>query len=72
MKTKIKNTNDTMLAEYDFSKGVRGKHHAKLQEGFTVTVYSPNKEVYQQNKKEKINYIKIDKDVSKYFQTSDK
>lgn len=71
MKTKNKELEDHILAEYDFSNGIRGKHYAKLQEGFTVTVYSPNKAVFQQNKKEKINYIKIDKDVSKYFHNSD-
>jgi hypothetical protein len=71
MKTRVKNKKDDILTEYDFSNGIRGKHYKKFQDGFTVTVYSPNKETYLLNKKEKINYIKIDKDISKYFRTSD-
>jgi hypothetical protein len=31
--------NDDMLPEYDFSKGVRGKHYAAYREGHTVEVH---------------------------------
>ena len=33
---------DTMRAEYDFSKGVRGKHAAKYAEGTNVVVLEPD------------------------------
>lgn len=71
MKAKSKNNSEEMLQEYDFSNGIRGKHYKHIQDGFTVTVYSPNKETYQLNKKDKISYIKIDNDISEYFQTSE-
>lgn len=34
--------NDTMRPEYDFSKGVRGKHAAKYTEGTNVVVLDPD------------------------------
>jgi hypothetical protein len=30
---------DDMLPEYDFSKGVRGKHHQAYQQGHSVTIH---------------------------------
>lgn len=33
---------DTMRAEYDFSRGVRGKHAAKFAEGTNVVVLEPD------------------------------
>ena len=35
-------TKDTMRPEYDFSKGVRGKHAAKYAEGTNVVVLEPD------------------------------
>ncbi|MBM2813433.1 MAG: hypothetical protein HW421_195 [Ignavibacteria bacterium] len=57
--------------EYDFSKGIRGKHHKQFTEGYTVTVYSPNKNAIDKQTSDKANYFKIDKDVHKYFQSSE-
>ena len=34
--------NDTMRPEYDFSKGVRGKHAAKYAQGTNVVVLEPD------------------------------
>ena len=39
MKNTSKSTDDDMRSEYDFSKGVRGKHYRSLREGHTVTVH---------------------------------
>ena len=60
-----KNKNNTyeMAAEYDFTNGVREKHFQKLDEGYTVTIYSPDKMAVEKqvieksfyNKKEKLN-----------------
>jgi hypothetical protein len=33
---------DDMLAEYDFSKGVRGKHAARYAEGTNVVLLAPD------------------------------
>jgi len=33
---------DTLRPEYDFSKGVRGKHAAKYTEGTNVVVLEPD------------------------------
>ena len=30
---------DDLRAEYDFSKGVRGKHHKSMQAGYTITIH---------------------------------
>jgi hypothetical protein len=39
---KLSETKDTMRPEYDFSKGVRGKHAAKYTEGTNVVVLEPD------------------------------
>jgi hypothetical protein len=31
-----------MRAEYDFSAGVRGKHHRAIQKGYTITIHKAN------------------------------
>lgn len=67
-KTEIK---EDMASEYDFSRGVRGKHYQKLTDGYTVTVYSPSKENFELQLIENSSYIKIDKDVNAFFKTSE-
>ncbi len=37
-----KKPNDELRAEYDFSKGVRGKHFRAMQAGYTVTIHRPD------------------------------
>jgi hypothetical protein len=39
---KVREDKDTMRPEYDFSKGVRGKHAAKYAEGTNVVVLEPD------------------------------
>lgn len=66
-------TDEDMLPEYDFSQGVRGKHHKQYQKGHTVTI------CYQDGTKttEKIepeqqdNIVILDPDVKKYFPDSE-
>ena len=41
-KRKQSEAKDTMRPEYDFSKGVRGKHAAKYAEGTNVVVLEPD------------------------------
>ena len=40
--TKRKKDSDTMRANYDFSKGVRGKHAAQYAAGTNVVVIEPD------------------------------
>jgi hypothetical protein len=41
-KRKRSKERDTLRAEYDFSKGVRGKHAAKYAEGTNVVILEPD------------------------------
>jgi hypothetical protein len=41
-KRKSREDKDTMRPEYDFSKGVRGKHAARYAEGTNVVVLDPD------------------------------
>ena len=41
-KRKLSQDKDTMRPEYDFSKGVRGKHAARYAEGTNVVVLEPD------------------------------
>jgi hypothetical protein len=36
--TPVQLDEDDMLPEYDFSKGVRGKHHQAYRQGHSVTI----------------------------------
>ncbi|MBI4739131.1 hypothetical protein HY772_06250 [Candidatus Woesearchaeota archaeon] len=37
----MKKINDNgMIAEYDFSNGVRGKHYRQMQRGYTITIFN--------------------------------
>ena len=41
-KKSVSRDKDTMRAEYDFSKGVRGKHAARYAEGTNIVVLAPD------------------------------
>lgn len=41
-KTSSKPAPDDMRPEYDFTGGVRGKHHKALQEGYILRIYKPD------------------------------
>lgn len=56
----------TIGNEIDFSKGVRGKYAKKMREGYSVTIYSPNKKAVEAE-----TYIKIERDVAKFFSNSE-
>jgi hypothetical protein len=65
------NNSDEMRPTYDFSEGVRGKHHRKLREGYSVTIYNEDGtktvEQYDPDK----GMIVLDPDVRKYFPDSE-
>ncbi len=41
-KRKVSSEEDTLRPEYDFSKGVRGKHYARYATGTNVVVLEPD------------------------------
>ncbi len=62
-KTKEK---DEMREEYDFSKGIRGKHYKALQKGHTTIIHkSDGSTVVTETRP-----IFLDEDVRKYFPDS--
>ena len=64
---RIRDVESDMLPEYDFSKGVRGKHHSKFQEGVSVTVYTPNKTTVQRFIKNQDRFVRLEPDIAKIF-----
>ena len=61
---------DGMRAEYDFSGGLRGKHHRALQGGYTVTVHmGKGRKVVKQMTPTKATVV-LDADVQAYFPDS--
>ena len=63
--------NDEMLPEYDFTGGVRGKHHKAYREGHTV-------EVHRADGTTDVHYftledgaVMLEPDVHRYFPDSD-
>lgn len=59
-----------MQAEYDFSKGVRGKHHSEYYDGHTVRVCKPDGTVMEQHFTLEEGAVLLDQDVREYFPDS--
>lgn len=59
--------NDEMLPEYDFSKGVRGKHYRSYQQGHKVTVHHPDGTTTVQEFEPEPGTIVLAPDVREYF-----
>ncbi len=64
---------EDMLPEYDFSQGVRGKHHKQYQKGHTVTIFHQDgtKTTDEFKPEKQDNVIILDPDVKKYFPNSE-
>jgi hypothetical protein len=62
---------DEMKSEYNFSDGVRGKHHRAMQQGYTVTIHrlDGTTEVRQFNPQADV--IILDPDVREFFPNSE-
>jgi hypothetical protein len=66
MKQKTVKKGDDMRAEYDFSNGIRGKHHKKLRDGHkTIVTKSDGSVVLSETK-----LIAIAPDLQSYFPDS--
>lgn len=55
-----------MREEYHFSKGVRGKHHEAMKNGFTTIIYKSDGSIVTKESRP----IYLDEDVQKFFPTS--
>ena len=62
---------DDMLPEYDFSGGVRGKHHKAYRAGHTVSVGKDDGSVQVQHFTLADGAVLLESDVRKYFPDSD-
>jgi hypothetical protein len=62
---------DTMLPEYDFSKGVRGKHYHAYRQGYTVVVHKPDGTREERDFTLPPGVIALDPDVQAYFSDSE-
>jgi hypothetical protein len=62
--------NDRMRAEYDFSRGVRGKHCRALEGGYTVTVHRADGTTVVKDVVPKRNAVLLEPDVQAHFPDS--
>jgi hypothetical protein len=62
---------DDMQPEYDFSKGVRGKHAKALRQGYTVTVHKLDGTIEERDFTLPNGVIALDPDVQVYFPDSE-
>jgi hypothetical protein len=68
----MKKTGKNMCSEYDFTGGVRGKHHKVMQEGYSVSVHKENGEVETQDfMPKRDDIIILDPDLRLYFPDSE-
>ncbi len=70
-KTPASSANDDMLPEYDFSKGVRGKHHRAFHKGYTVTVHKTDGTTEVRDLALPEGVVTLDPDVQAYFPDSE-
>lgn len=71
MKKNNKEENKTMRDEYDFSKGVRGKHYKAYREGHTVIVNKDDGTQSIQYFKEEDGAVMLDPDLKLHFPNSE-
>lgn len=62
---------DTMRAEYDFTGGVRGKHHRAMQGGYTITIHKADGTSLVKEVKPAEGAVILEPDVRAYFPDSD-
>jgi len=62
---------DEIQKEYDFSKGVRGKHYKNYREGHLVRIHKKNGSVKELYFSQEEGSIMLDPDVKSHFPDSD-
>jgi hypothetical protein len=58
---------DEMLPEYDFSGGIRGKHHRAYQSGYKVTIHKTDGTTEEHDYTLPEEAVILDPDVRTYF-----
>jgi hypothetical protein len=71
MKKNNKEAKNTMRDEYDFSKGVRGKHYKGYRESHTVVINKEDGTPSIQYFKEEDGAVMLDPDLKIHFPNSD-
>lgn len=66
-----KDENDTMQPEYDFSQGVRGKHHKAYRQGHSVKVEKQDGTTELHFFTSEDGAVILDPDVKQYFPDSE-
>ena len=70
--TKTVHVNDNdMRAEYDFSRGVRGKHHRAMMAGYKITIHKVDGTTVVKDVMLKEGVIILAPDVQEYFPDSE-
>lgn len=62
---------ENMRPEYDFSGGVRGKHHLAYQSGYTVRVHKADGSIVEEEHIPPPRTVVLDPDVFAYFSDSE-
>jgi len=62
---------DDMRAEYDFTGGVRGKHHRAMQGGYTITIHKADGTTLVKEVTPVKGAVILEPDVRKYFPDSE-
>jgi hypothetical protein len=60
-----------MRAEYDFTKGVRGKHYRNMQSGYSTTVHKADGTTVVKNVILKEGVVVLEPDIQAYFPDSE-
>ncbi|MEQ1795428.1 MAG: hypothetical protein ABL970_14695 [Nitrospira sp.] len=62
--------NDDIRSEYDFRKGVRGKHRNAMQAGYTVTIHHADGTTLVKDIRPKEGTVLLEPDIQAYFPDS--
>lgn len=62
---------NNMRAEYDFTRGVRGKHYRAMQLGYTITIHKADGTTITKDVMPKEGAVVIEPDIQVYFPDSE-
>lgn len=71
MAKKLQKEANHMREEYDFKKGVRGKHYKALQAGYTITIHNADGSTSVKDVMPKEGAVVLDPEVLAYFPDSE-
>ena len=71
MAKKVQKEANDMRAEYDFKRGVRGKHYNAMQAGYTITVHNADGTTSVKDVMPKEGAVVLDPEIQAYFPDSE-